>query len=401
MTSIILVINAGSSSLKYSLIDLNKDQQRYSGLIDRIGENNSTHTQNLDGASLKTELSIADHQQAIELLFSCLNQLPRFQTESLACVAHRVVHGGERFHTPTRIDASVITAIRELIPLAPLHNPANLLGIELSMAQLPNIPQIAVFDTAFHQSLPDYAYRYAVPSSWYQQHAVRRYGFHGSSHAYIAAQAAQRLNKPLADCHFISLHLGNGASACAIAYGRSIDTSMGMTPLEGLVMGSRSGDLDPGIIFYLQRQLNWSLPEIENALNKQSGLKGLCDENDMRLLHQRADHGDHLAQLARTIFAYRIKKYIGAYLAVLGQIDAVLFTGGIGENDNWIRQQCLDGLNGLGLILDQARNQSCKETITLISTSSSKIPIFVIRTNEELQIAKESYQCLLLSSDKT
>jgi acetate kinase len=401
MTSQILVLNAGSSSLKYSLIDIKNAQHRYSGLIDRIGETISSHTQHVNGTSLKTELRIADHRQAIDLLFSSLNQQPNFHPDTLACVAHRVVHGGERFHAPTRISPDVVHAIRELIPLAPLHNPANLLGIELSLAQLPNTPQIAVFDTAFHQSLPDYAYRYAVPESWYQQHAVRRYGFHGSSHAYIAEQAAQWLNKPITDCSFISLHLGNGASACAIAKGRSVDTSMGMTPMEGLVMGTRSGDLDPSIIFYLQRELNWSSQEIENQLNKHSGLKGLCLENDMRLIHQRAETGDRQAQLARSLFAYRVKKYIGAYLAVLGEVDALLFTGGIGENDCWLRQNCLEGLARLGLSLDSDLNQHSKNPITVISTSLSNIPILVIRTDEEFQIAKESYHSLLLSSEKT
>lgn len=401
MTSYILVLNAGSSSLKYSLIDLSNDQQRFSGLIDRIGETTSAHSLQVNGASVKTELTIDDHRQAIDLLFSSLNQQASFRPETLACVAHRVVHGGERFHAPTRIDPSVVEAIRELIPLAPLHNPANLLGIELSLAQLPNTPQIAVFDTAFHQSLPDYAYRYAVPDSWYQQHAVRRYGFHGSSHAYIAEQAAKWLNKPIANCNFISLHLGNGASACAINNGCSVDTSMGMTPMEGLVMGTRSGDIDPSIIFYLQREQNWSLPEIEDALNKHSGLKGLCNDNDMRQIHQRADSGDRQAQLARCIFAYRVKKYIGAYMAILGKVDALLFTGGIGENDGWLRQNCLDGLSIFGLSLDINLNQNCKNAVTRISSNQSTIPILVIRTDEEFQIAKESYQYLLLSSDKT
>lgn len=401
MTQYILVLNAGSSSLKYSLIDLNNTHDRCSGLIDRIGENASTHTQKLNSITTRTELKINNHHQAIEHLFSYLNQQARFKPEQLVCVAHRVVHGGERFHAPTLIDASVLEAIRELIPLAPLHNPANLLGIELSLARLPNTPQIAVFDTAFHQTLPDYAYRYAVPESWHGQYAVRRYGFHGSSHAYIADQAARWLNKPIESCNFISLHLGNGSSACAIANGRSIDTSMGMTPLEGLVMGTRSGDIDPSIIFYLQRQLQWSLHDIEEALNKTSGLKGLCGENDMRIIHSRADSGDSSAQLARTMFAYRLKKYIGAYLAVLGKIDAVLFTGGIGENDVWLRQQCLDGLSGFGVVLDNNLNQNCQNMVTAISSERSSTSVLVIRTDEELQIAKESYHYLLLSSDKT
>ena len=401
MTQYILVLNAGSSSLKYSLIDLNNTQDRCSGLIDRIGEDTSAHTLNLKGKSVKTELKIADHQQAIELLFTNLNQQAHYNPEQLVCVAHRVVHGGEKFHTPTLIDADVVEAIHALIPLAPLHNPANLLGIESCLVHLPNTPQIAVFDTAFHQSLPNYAYRYAVPKTWYEKYAVRRYGFHGSSHAYVAQQAAALLNKSVTDCNFISLHLGNGTSACAIANGRSIDTSMGMTPLEGLVMGTRSGDIDPSIIFYMQKQLQWSSQDIETALNKKSGLKGLCGDNDMRIIHQRADCGDQAAILARTLFAYRLKKYIGAYIAILGQVDALIFTGGIGENDKWLRLHCLEGLSTLGLVVNKELNQNCNNAITTISGSQSAIPVLVVRTDEELQIAKESYQYLLLSLNKT
>ena len=400
MDPFILVLNAGSSSLKYSLINLSKEYQRCSGLIDRIGETRSTHTQNLNGCSEKTELKISDHRQAIERVFSSLIQLPYYKPESLICVAHRVVHGGEYFHSPARIDTQVIHTIRDLISLAPLHNPANLLGIEVSLAQLPNVPQVAVFDTAFHQTLPEYAFRYAVPENWYREHAVRRYGFHGSSHAYVSEKAAQWLNRPSEKCNFISLHLGNGASACAIAQGCSVDTSMGMTPLEGLVMGTRCGDIDPSIIFYLQRHLQWSSADIENALNKHSGLKGICDENDMRSIHQRAEAGDQSAKLARIVFAYRLKKYIGAYMAVLGHLDAVIFTGGIGENDVWLREHCLEGLSGFGLRLDNSFNHHCNHTVTVISSVDSLVPILVVRTDEELQIAQESYQYLLLSSTK-
>ena len=390
----ILVLNSGSSSVKYSLIETGQQQHLLTGLLERIGENQSQHSGHVEQQRFTKTLIIRDHAHALTLLFLHLEQQAGHVLRQLAAIAHRVVHGGERFTTATRIDAEVIATIRNLIPLAPLHNPANLLGIELAQTHLPNIPQIAVFDTAFHHTLPETAYRYAVPTAWYTQHAVRRYGFHGSSHAYVAGQAAAWLDKPLSACQLITLHLGNGASACAIAAGSSVDTSMGLTPLEGLIMGTRAGDVDTGVIFYLQRTLGWSLTEIETSLNKQSGLKGLCGNNDMRLIHQRADSGDRDAELARTLFAYRVKKYIGAYLAVLGDVDALVFTGGIGENDAWLREHCLTRLHNLGIVLDPQRNTQLTPPCSNIASRNSRIAVLVMNTDEELQIALESEHLL-------
>lgn len=399
-TPIILVLNAGSSSLKYSLINLSNPAQRSAGLIARIGEMDATHTHQVNGTSSKTVLAVNSHAEAVERVFSRLSADNCLDSNSLIAIAHRVVHGGEQFSRPAIINTHLISTLRELIPLAPLHNPANIIGIEACQQQFPDIQQIAVFDTAFHQTLPAHAYRYAVPEHWYRDHAIRRYGFHGSSHAYILGETAAFLNKPPAECNVISLHLGNGASACAIANGLSIDTSMGMTPLEGLVMGSRCGDIDPGLLFYLQHLPGWSVETVEKALNNLSGLKGLCGENDMRLIHQRAEQGDSSAELARTLFAYRLKKYIGAYAAVLGRVDAVVFTGGIGENDSWMRAACLENMQNFGLTIDPDRNRQASGPITPINIEGAPIPVLRICTDEELQIARESYAHILLSSEK-
>ncbi|MCF7972051.1 MAG: acetate/propionate family kinase, partial [Methylococcaceae bacterium] len=299
----VLVLNSGSSSIKYALFDMCTQRAQVTGLIERIAESGSVHKYqySADGIEQKQAISLAikDHQQGLQAIFSLLSQLAFIQDVSdLLCIGHRVVHGGEKFCQPTLIDSTVLAEIKKMIPLAPLHNPANITGIEAAIVYAQGIPQVAVFDTAFHQTMPDTAFRYAVPAQWYTDQGVRRYGFHGTSHFYVAKQAAQYLNKPLNTLNLITLHLGNGASMAAIASGKSIDTTMGMTPLEGLMMGTRSGDLDPAIIFYLSRSLGLTQNEIDHALNKQSGLKGVCGENDMRAVHKMADEGDQQAQLA-------------------------------------------------------------------------------------------------------
>jgi len=391
----ILVLNAGSSSLKYSLIALNNRAVVLSGLIERIGEAQSSHRYRGENASEQTsQHPIADHQQALRELFAVLDDSQQLQPGELACIGHRVVHGGEAFCQPARITPEVIAQIEAMIPLAPLHNPANLLGIRVAMQLAGDLPQVAVFDTAFHQTLPDYAYRYPLPESYYRQQCVRRYGFHGSSHGFVAKQAAEFLGKPLVDCNLITLHLGNGASATAIRGGISVETSMGMTPLEGLMMGTRSGDIDPAIHFYLGRSLGLSNQEIENLLNKNSGLKGVCGENDMRAIHKMADAGDANARLALAMYAYRIKKYIGAYCAVLGRVDALVFTGGIGENDAWLRQACCEDLDWFGIEIDAGRNHEPVRPVARISTDSARLAVLVIATNEELEIAIQAQACL-------
>jgi len=364
------------------------------GLIERIGESGSQHTYALgDAAKQHIAQPLANHQQALEALFTQLAISGLLADKNdLFCIGHRVVHGGEHFRQPALIDKAVLEKISLTIDLAPLHNPANLLGIEEAIRQVGAIPQVAVFDTAFHHTLPDYAYRYALPDALYTQHGVRRYGFHGTSHAYVAALAAGYLNKPLTETNLITLHLGNGASVCAIENGLSIDTSMGMTPLEGLMMGTRCGDMDPAIIFYLSRKLALSNAEIENLLNKASGCKGVCGENDMRTIHNLAESGDKAAQLALEMYAYRIKKYIGGYFAALSRVDALVFTGGIGENDSWLREKCCANLTVLGIEIDAEKNQSPQRPCGNIG--AGPMPILVAATDEELAIAMQAQACV-------
>jgi acetate kinase len=315
-------------------------------------------------------------------------------------VGHRVVHGGEQFKTPALIDENVLEAIREHIPLAPLHNPANLKGIEVAQKILPNAYQIAVFDTSFHQSIPRKAFLYALPMYLYKKYKVRRYGFHGTSHAYVAEQAAQYLGKPLKELNLITIHLGNGCSICAILQGQCIDTSMGMTPLEGLVMGTRSGDIDPAIPFYLADYLKLSLQDIDRLLNKESGLKGLCGENDFREIMKKYESNDEAAKIAIEVYVYRIKKYIGAYLAVLGRCHGIVFTAGIGENNSLIRMLTLEGLERLGIMIDQKKNDfSVDNSVREVSLEGSPVKVLVIRTNEELEIARESLKVVLQNKD--
>lgn len=392
----ILVLNAGSSSVKYSLFEMTTRQALIAGLIERIGENDTRHRYQLNAAEQQSKVSASsNHQQAIQELFAILADtgvLP--DCIELCCIGHRVVHGGEHFQQPTLIDAKVMLQIQATIPLAPLHNPANLLGIQEAIRQMANIPQVAVFDTAFHQTLPDYAYRYALPQELYTQHSVRRYGFHGTSHRYVAGQAAVMLDKPLAELNLITLHLGNGASISAIQNGRSIDTSMGMTPLEGLMMGTRCGDIDPAIHFYLSNTLDMPMQAIENLLNKESGCKGVCGENDMRTIHQLADAGEQTAVLALEMYAYRIKKYIGAYFAVLNRVDAVVFTGGIGENDSGLREKCCRNLEVFGIAIDEAKNLSTARPCANISSTQARVAVLVIATDEELEIAMQAQACI-------
>jgi acetate kinase len=290
------------------------------------------------------------------------------------------------------VEDSVVEAIRDMIPLAPLHNPANLAGIEVARRLFPQVPQVAVFDTAFHQTMPPSSYCYAIPDYLYREHRVRRYGFHGTSHGYVAKRAAAFLDKPLADCNLITLHLGNGASAAAIRGGESLDTSMGLTPLEGLVMGTRCGDIDPAIHFYLGSRLGLDLDALDELLNRESGLLGLCGVNDMREIHRRVDDGDERAELAIEIFCHRLKKYLGAYYALLGRVDAVVFTGGIGENDADVRERTCVGMEDLGIRLDAAANLSSHRGERAVSDPASRVKVLVIPTNEELQIALESFE---------
>lgn len=396
----ILVLNSGSSSIKYSLFDMDDLHLLAAGVVERIGESEGTHRvkhRDTDGRLQQTSetATFKDHREGMEMIFQRL-QHPTIleQTAELYAIGHRVVHGGEMFREPVIVDENVLTSIRNMIPLAPLHNPANIMGIEVTLQFAQQTPQVAVFDTAFHQTMPPRAFRYALPAPLYFQYGVRRYGFHGTSHHYVAKQAAQFLGKPLKTLNLITLHLGNGCSAAAIREGQCVDTSMGMTPLEGLVMGTRCGDLDPSIPYYLQMNLSMSNSQIVEVLNKESGLKGLCGENDMRTVHQLADDGNDAAREALEIFSYRIKKYIGAYYAVLARVDALVFTGGVGENDSRIRSSVCTDLDAFGITLDSDKNDSRHSGIVNLAQPGAAVAVLVIPTNEELEIALQSRSCV-------
>lgn len=399
----ILVLNAGSSSLKYQLFNMTSETVLAKGLIERIGEENGKLEQEWvdeddtkQGNVLTTP--IHTHQDALGLMIQQLRDANVLHDlRNLFAIGHRVVHGGNAFHKPVLIDNEVISSIQSMIPLAPLHNPANLQGIEVARELFPETPQVAVFDTAFHQTMPPEAYRYAVPHEWHDTYQVRRYGFHGTSHQCVAQQTACVLECDLSSLNLITLHLGNGCSATAIAKGESVDTSMGMTPLEGLVMGTRSGDIDPALLFYIQREAQLDFDEIETLLNKQSGLKGLSGVSDMREIGKLAQQGDKAAQLAEAVFVYRIRKYIGAYAAVLGRVDALVFTGGIGENAASIRKQVCQNLDILGIQLDTEKNAQHSRDTRALHLKTSKTQILVVPTNEELAIARSTVHICMQS----
>lgn len=395
----ILVLNSGSSSIKFQLIDTEQGQRLARGQLERIGQANGQFT--LSWLTDKEErqhretLGITDHRHGLALSFRQLSDVGILADPgALDGIGHRVVHGGDRFQAPILVDDAVVDAIGALTDLAPLHLPANLMGIQVARAMAPNVPQVAVFDTAFHHTLPPRAYLYALPRELQQQHGIRRYGFHGSSHQFVAQEAARFLNRPLEQLNLITLHLGNGASATAIQNGRSVDTSMGLTPLEGLVMGTRSGDLDPAIVLRLVEHAGMTPDAVEQLLNFDSGLKGLCGASDMREIQQRAAQGDEIAVEAIEVFCYRVKKYIGAYLAVLGKLDALVFTGGIGENAPAIRAQCCAGLDALNITVEPQRNATAQGDLAEISPPGSVIRVLVIPTDEEWQIAREARACI-------
>lgn len=349
----VFTVNCGSSSLKWSVVDPAAGAVVASGTVG----------------------SVTDHAVALDAV------LAEAPLDGVIAVVHRVVHGGERFSAPVLINEAVLASIRDLSVLAPLHNPVNALGIEVAQRAFPSLPHVAVFDTAFHATLPPRAYTYAVPRAW----GVRRYGFHGTSHAYVSREAARLLGR--SDADVIVLHLGNGASASAVSRGKSIDTSMGLTPLEGLVMGTRSGDVDPALILHLRRTLNLSTDEIDQVLNSRSGMLALAGDNDMREVHRRVAAGDTAAELALDVYCYRIRKYVGAYLAALGGADAIVFTAGVGENDPIVRAPSLAGLERLGINVDPKRNTAGE---TVISSDGSWVKVLVIPTNEELEMALQA-----------
>ena len=386
----ILVLNSGSSSIKCQYFI---DQKSIASvLVERIGEEESHSQINYADKKESGNASIADHHQALNTILSLLMKSKVLTSiDELDAIGHRVVHGGEVFQEPTLINEEVIETIRSLIPLAPLHNPANLEGLEVLHNTYPNLLQVAVFDTAFHQSMPEHAYTYPIPYKLSKASNIRRYGFHGTSHAYVAKEAAKMLNKELNSVNLITLHLGNGASVTAIKAGQSIDTSMGMTPSEGLMMGTRSGDIDPAIIPYLAHNSDMDIDTIDKMLNKESGLKGICGTNDMREVIDQAEHNDTLSTLALEMYTYRIKKYIGAYTVALGRVDAIVFTGGIGEHASKVREMVCEGLfDSIGLEMDSSKNQLSTPDNREIQSKRSKIKLFIIPTNEELEIVLQT-----------
>ncbi|MGW0772780.1 acetate kinase [Streptomyces sp. NPDC002835] len=393
----VLVLNSGSSSVKYQLLDMRESSRLAVGLVERIGEATSrlVHTPPEGKGSGRRERlgPVADHEAALKAVADelALDGLG-LDSPELAAIGHRVVHGGLRFSAPTVVTDEVLAEIERLIPVAPLHNPANVTGIRTARALRPDLPQVAVFDTAFHTTMPEAAARYAIDVETADAHRIRRYGFHGTSHAYVSRATAALLGRDPSEVNVIVLHLGNGASASAVAGGRCVDTSMGLTPLEGLVMGTRSGDIDPAVTFHLERVAGMSTDEIDALLNKKSGLVGLCGDNDMREIHRRMEQGDERAQLAFDIYVHRLKKYIGAYFAVLGRVDAVAFTAGVGENSAPVREAAITGLQGLGLALDTARNAAAPGGARLISPVGARVAVAVVPTDEELEIARQTFE---------
>lgn len=388
----ILVINCGSSSIKFALVNEAQETFILSGLAERLGSPEAVlHWQQGEHKD-SLVLSGADHRLALSHLLPIVQQAAAGELHG---IGHRVVHGGEHFSGATRLDAVSLQAIRHIAPLAPLHNPANLQGIEAAMKLFPNLVQVAVFDTAFHQSLPEHAYRYAVPHALYAEHGVRRYGFHGTSHRYVSRKAAQMSGLAFDASSWLVAHLGNGSSTCAVENGHSRDTSMGLTPLEGLVMGTRSGDVDPNLHSHLSRTLGWSLEQIDSMLNKDSGLLGLSGlSNDMRTLEQAREQGHVGASLAIEVFCYRLAKSLASMGCALRRLDGLIFTGGIGENSALIRSKTLDHLTLLGLKLDAEANARCVRGIAGAIHADGHLRVLVVPTNEERQIALDTLALL-------
>ena len=392
----ILVINAGSSSLKYQIINMDDESVIAKGLAERIGLGDAQLTHKPAGKDkVKINAEMQNHGDALKAVMDAITDKEHGVLEdmsSIVAVGHRVVHGGEQFHSSTIIDDKVLEAIRECIDLAPSHNPANIKGIETCMELMPGVPNVAVFDTSFHQTMPDYAYLYGISYDAYADHKVRRYGFHGTSHRYITMKVPEVTGLNAKGLKIITCHLGNGSSIAAVKDGKSIDTSMGLTPLEGLIMGTRSGDLDPAAVTFLMKKFGMTAEEVIGYLNKKSGVMGISGvSSDFRDLWDAADEGNKMARLALTMFSYRIRKYIGSYAAALGGVDVIAFAGGIGENDHGVREEVIAGLEYLGAKIDVKENNVRGEQ-KIISTPDSKVMVAIIPTDEELMIAKDTYE---------
>jgi acetate kinase len=393
----VLVINCGSSSLKYQLIDAKSNEALAVGICERIGIDGVLKHTPEGGEKIVIEASMENHEKAIQLVLEALTNKNHGVIQSLDeidAVGHRLVHGGEKFASSTIITDEVIAGVEECNDLAPLHNPANLIGVNACRAIMPNVPMVGVFDTAFHQTMPEKAYLYGIPYSYYEKYKIRRYGFHGTSHSYVSKRTIELANLDKDNSKVIVCHLGNGASISAVLNGKSIDTSMGMTPLEGLIMGTRSGDIDPAIIEFIAHKENKSIDDVMTILNKESGVYGMSGiSSDFRDLENAANDGNKKARMAQLVFSYRAAKYIGAYVAAMNGVDAIAFTAGLGENDGFIRQEICSYLGYLGITIDDEKNKvRAKETF--ISTQDSKVKVCVVPTNEELAIARETMALL-------
>ena len=392
-TSSVLVINAGSSSVKYQLVDPTGGEAIASGIVEKIGSSEGSVSHKFEGTKTQRTVDVPDHGAALRVVLDLFSEIgPSLADANVVAVGHRVVQGGSLFSGPVVIDDAIVEDIRGLIPLAPLHNPGHVRGIEVARALFPDVPHVAVFDTAFFQTLPEAAYTYAIDAEVAREHGVRRYGFHGTSHEYVSQEVARVLDRPLEDLNTIVLHLGNGASASAVRGGVAVETSMGLTPLEGLVMGTRSGDIDPAIVFHLHRNAGMSIDEIDDLLNKRSGILGLAGDNDFRTLHELVEAGHEGARLALDVYVHRLKKYIGSYLAVLGRVDVIAFTAGVGENDEIVRRLVMRGLTDLGIEIDEVVNDVRSPEARTISPEGTKIRVMIVPTNEELAIARQSLE---------
>jgi acetate kinase len=390
----ILVLNCGSSSIKYQVIDVDDESRLATGLVQKIGLPDSSLEHTTEGVTHRINRMVADHQQALGAIVSAFGMYGPPLADVVA-VGHRAVHGGDAFRQPVRIDAGVIEKLRDLSPLAPLHNPPGIAGIEAAMTALPNVPHVAIFDTAFFSTLPAEAYTYAIDEQLAKTYSIRKYGFHGTSHKYVSERVAELLDKPYDEVDQIVCHLGNGASISAIRGGVAVDTSMGLTPLQGLVMGTRSGDVDPGLHAYLAREADMSVAEIDRMLNSRSGIAGLTGgTSDFRDLAARIEAGDAAAKLAYDVYIHRLVSYIGSYLAILGGIDAITFTAGVGENDDAVRESVCDRLAPLGFLLDDEANKIRSKEPRRISQPDSPVQILVVPTNEELAMARETQKVI-------
>ncbi|WP_315095625.1 acetate kinase [uncultured Cellulomonas sp.] len=387
----VLVVNSGSSSIKYQLVNPVGGEAIASGLVERIGESEGLVKHTYGGNTTQRTDPVPDHDAGLRAVLALFAEVGPDLTEAhVVAVGHRVVQGGSVFGSPVIVDDDVVAQIDALSPLAPLHTPPNLTGIKVARELLPDVPHVVVFDTAFFRTLPEAAATYAIDRAVAKAHDVRRYGFHGTSHQYVSGKVARVLGRRLEEINQIVLHLGNGASASAVRGGVAVETSMGMTPLEGLVMGTRSGDVDPAVLIHLQRNAGMSLDDIDDLLNRRSGLKGLAGENDFRELHKLVEAGDEDAILALDVYVHRLRKYIGAYHAVLGRVDVIVFTAGVGENDDIVRARALEGLEAMGIAVDLERNAGRIKEPTIISPDWASTLVMVVPTNEELAIARQA-----------